>query len=188
MKNPILIDFPHEFYTERLLIRMPLPGDGKVVFEAIQASREELKKWLPFAQKDQLLEDVEANIREAHINFLKRTDLRLLIFHRETGEFIGSSGLHEIDWKVPKFEIGYWINSRETGKGFMTEAVQRITEFAFTDLGAKRVEIQCDTKNVLSRAIPEQLGFTLEGIHYNDSFEVGGDQLRDTCVYAKVSR
>lgn len=186
MKHPILKDFPHEFYTERLLIRSPLPGDGKVVFDAIQASKHELKKWLPFAQKEQTLEETEINLREAHINFLKRDDLRLLIFHRETGKFIGSTGLHNIDWDVPKFEIGYWIDLRESGNGFVTEAVQGVTEFAFKELGAKRVEIKCDTKNDKSRAIPERLDFTLEGIHYNDSLEIGGDKLRDTCIYAKV--
>ena len=41
--NPLLFDFPSEFYTDRLFIRMPKPGDGKVVYDAIQASIQELK-------------------------------------------------------------------------------------------------------------------------------------------------
>ncbi len=49
--NPLLFDFPSEFYTERLLIRMPKPGDGKAVYDAIQASMKELKPWMVFAQK-----------------------------------------------------------------------------------------------------------------------------------------
>lgn len=186
MKNPILKDFPHEFHTKRLLIRLPLPGDGEVVYQAIQASKQDLKKWLPFAQKDQSPEDVEISVSEAHLQFLKREDLRLHVFHRETGDFIGSSGLHRIDWEVPKFEIGYWIDSRKTGKGYMSEAVEGIADFAFRELDANRVEICCDTKNVKSRAIPERLGFSLEGIHYNDSVQIDGEELRNTCVYAKI--
>ncbi len=46
--NPLLFDFPSEFYTERLLIRMPKPGDGKAVYDAIQASMKELKPWMVF--------------------------------------------------------------------------------------------------------------------------------------------
>ncbi|MBP1968636.1 RimJ/RimL family protein N-acetyltransferase [Virgibacillus natechei] len=186
MKNPILKDFPHEIRTKRLLIRLPLPGDGEVVYQAIQASKRDLKKWLPFARKDQSLEDVEISVREAHLQFLKREDLRLHVFHQETGDFIGSSGLHRIDWEVPKFEIGYWIDSRQSGKGYMTEAVEGIADFAFRELDANRVEIRCDTKNAKSRAIPEQLGFLFEGIHYNDSVQIDGGELRDTCVYTKT--
>lgn len=184
--NPILLDFPTEFTTERLLIRMPLPGDGKIVHEAIVASRNELKAWLPFAQKEQTEEETEINIRGSHLEFLKREDLRLLVFHKDTGEFIASSGLHRINWKVRKFEIGYWIDTRQSGKGYMTEAVEGITNFAFTDLQAARVEIRCDTENIKSRAVAERLGFELEGILRNDDFNVEGTQLRDTCVFSKI--
>lgn len=186
MQNPILNDFPNEFYTDRLYIRLPKPGDGKAVYKAIEASKEDLKKWLPFAQKNQTAEEVEANVRNAYAAFLKREDLRMHIFHRETEELVGLTGLHRIDWEVPKFEIGYWIDSRKTGRGYITEAIAGLTEFAFRELDANRIEIQCDAKNVKSRAIPERLGFTLEGIHYNDSVAVDGDELRDTCVFAKV--
>lgn len=188
MQHPILNNFPHEFYTERLLIRLPLPGDGKVVYEAKQASNEDLRKWLPFAQKEQTLEETEVNVREAHIEFLKRTDLRLHIFHRETGAFIGCTGLHRIDWEVPKFEIGYWINSKQSGKGYMTEAVHGVTNFAFRELKANRVEIHCDTKNIKSRAVPERVGYKLEGIHYKDSIAIDRNELRDTCIYAIVQK
>jgi RimJ/RimL family protein N-acetyltransferase len=185
--KPILLDFPTEFTTDRLLIRMPMPGDGKVMYEAINASIEELKPWLPFAQMEQTEEDVEVNIREAHLKFLKREDLRLLVFHKDTGELVASSGLHRIDWDIPKFEIGYWIDSRHSGKGYMTEAVQGITDFAVNELKARRVEIRCDTRNSKSAAIPERLGFTLEGILRNDSLEIGSTtRLRDTSIYAKV--
>ncbi|MFZ3588549.1 GNAT family N-acetyltransferase [Bacillus sp. DJP31] len=184
--NPILLDFPNEFTTERLLIRSPLPGDGKAVHEAIMVSRAELKKWLPFAVNDQSINQVEENIRESHVKFLKREDLRMLIFHKETGEFIGSTGLHRIDWDVPRFEIGYWLDTRHGGKGYMIEAAVGLTSFAFNELKARRVEIRVDTRNVKSRAIPEKLGFELEGIIRNDGLAVDGSGLRDTCIYGKI--
>lgn len=186
MDNPILFDFPHELYTKRLFIRLPLPGDGKAVFAAIQASKAQLQKWLPFANKEQTLEKTEATIRSAHAAFLKREDLRLHIFHRKTKEFIGCTGLHRINWDIPKFEIGYWIDSRKSGSGLMTEAVEAVTNFAFSELKANRVEIRCDTENSRSRAIPERLGYTLEGIMRSDSLAFEGEGLRDTCLFAKI--
>lgn len=50
--NPILINFPHEFETERLLILLSKPGDGKAVNEAIKVLINELKTWMPLAQKE----------------------------------------------------------------------------------------------------------------------------------------
>lgn len=185
--NPIMLDFPHQFTTERLLIRMPLPGDGRVVFEGIIESINELKEWLPFAQFEQTEQGTEQNIREAHIKFLKREDLRLLIFNKETNEFIGSSGLHNPNWSIPKFEIGYWINSRFSGIGLMTEAVEGITAFAIRELKARRIEIKCDSLNRRSKAIPERLGYKLEGILKNEDQSIDGTKLRDTMIFAMTN-
>lgn len=185
--NPILIDFPNQFTTERLLIRTPLPNDGKVVYESIISSFNELREWLPFAQYEQSEQTIEANLREAHVKFITREDLRLLVFHKETNQFIGSSGLHRPDWEIRKFEIGYWIDTRMSGNGYMTEAVQGITNFAFAELKARRVEIRCDTLNYKSKAIPERLGFQLEGTLRSDDFSVDKSQIRDTHIYALIN-
>ncbi|MDM5327339.1 GNAT family N-acetyltransferase [Neobacillus sp. CF12] len=184
--KPILREFPEEFTTQRLLIRKPLPGDGKAVYDAIQASLNELKPWMPWAHMNQTEQDVEANIRDSIAKFITREDLRLHLFNKETGEFIGSSGLHRINWDVPKFEIGYWIDTRFSGRGYITESTEAITKFAFTELNAKRVEIRCDSRNSKSRAIPEKLGFTLEGILINDGISVDSKEPRDTCVFAQT--
>jgi len=185
--EPILLDFPTEFYSRRLLIRMPKPGDGQAVYEAIEASREELQVWLPFARQKQSLEETEANVREAHAEFLMRKDLRLHIFNKETGKFIGSSGLHRINWNVPKFEIGYWIDTRYSGYGYMIEAVEAISNFAFNRLNARLIEIRCDEKKIKSLAIPEKLVFHLDGTLPHDYLSVDGKELRDTCIYSKIT-
>ncbi|WP_110113088.1 GNAT family N-acetyltransferase [Bacillus sp. CGMCC 1.16541] len=184
--NPLLLDFPTEFETDRLLIRMPKPGDEHGMYKAIKDSQADLKEWMIFAQKEQTLEDVTLDIREAHIAFLKREDLRLVVFLKETGELVASSGLHRIDWSIPRFEIGYWINSAFRGKGYMTEAVQGITDFAIRELKARRIEIRCDSRNVKSRGVAERLNFTLEGILRQNGKCVKTGELIDTCVYAKV--
>ncbi|MFD1738783.1 GNAT family N-acetyltransferase [Bacillus salitolerans] len=184
--KPILLEFSDQFETERLLIRSPKPGDGKAVSDAIRASMSELKPWMPFARQEQTDEQVEENIRQSYVQFLSREDLRLLVFRKDTMEFVASSGLHRIDWNVRKFEIGYWIDTRYSGNGYMTEAVQGIASFAFSELQARRVEIRCDSKNSKSRAIPEKLGFVLEGILISNSLSIDETEVRDTCIYAKV--
>ncbi|WP_409305936.1 GNAT family N-acetyltransferase [Peribacillus sp. SCS-155] len=184
--NPSLLELPASVETQRLLLRMPLVGDGKVVNKAIRESIRELKPWLPFVQNTPEVEETEVNIREAHARFLRREDLRYLIFHRETQEFIGTCSLHNIDWDVPKCEAGYWIRTKYSGKGYMTEAIEQLTRIAVDDLHCRRIEIRIETENVKSRAIPERLGFALEAVLKNEDLSVDGEQLTDTVIYAKT--
>ncbi|KEO83648.1 GNAT family N-acetyltransferase [Tumebacillus flagellatus] len=185
--HPILMEFPDRFETERLLVRLPLPGDGKEVYQSILESLEELKPWMPFAHLDQTEADVELNIREAHVKFLQRSDLRLLAFHKDTGELVVSTGLHRLDWEGRLFEIGYWARTKYAGQGLVTEAVRGLEEFAISHLQANRLMIRCDERNVRSAAVAERLGYTLEGILRNESLDiVDGKTLTNTKVYAKV--
>ncbi len=180
-------EMPTEICTERLLLRMPQTGDGKVVNAAIQASLAELRPWLGFAEEEPCPQDTEINLLESRVKFLKKQAFRYLMFDKETREYIGTAGFHSIEWDVPKMEIGYWINTKAAGNGYISEAVSALTELAFTTLECNRLEIQCDAENVKSRAIPEKLGFTLEGTLHNDVRSVDGKRLTDTCIYAKYA-
>lgn len=183
--NPILRDFPDRFETERLLIRAPRPGDGQMLYEAVTESLEHLKPWMPWAHLEVTPEIEEGIVRRMHADFLKREDLPLLLLNKTTGAFIGGSGLHRFDWDVPRFEIGYWVRASEQGKGYITEAVWGIANFAFETLFAERVEIRMDNRNERSWRVAERAGLTLEGILRNDARTVDG-QLRDTRVYAMI--
>lgn len=183
--EPILLSFPDQFETERLIIRAPKPEDWQPIYTAMQASMNELKPWLPFARQEQTEQDVQKTTKEAYLNFLSREDLRFHAFDKETGEFMISSGLHRINWDVRKFEVGYWVDTKHRGKGYVTELVKGLTSFAFRELAANRVEIRCDPKNSRSKAVAERSGFELEGILRNDVIE-GNGELRDTCIFAVI--
>jgi RimJ/RimL family protein N-acetyltransferase len=178
---PILRDFPDAFESERLLIRAPRAGDGAEVHAAIVESLAELRPWMPWAHLDQSADDVEANVREAHADFLARRDLRLHLYLRDGGAFVGSSGLHRIHWDVPAFEIGYWIRTSRAGHGYATEAARRIAEFAFADLAAERVEIWCDARNERSAAVARRAGFVLEARLDRHRRDTGGGLSDSLC-------
>jgi ribosomal-protein-serine acetyltransferase len=183
--TPILRDFPEEFETERLTIRAPRFGDGAQVHAAILESIDHLRPWMPWVHPVPSVEEEEADIRQARTRFLAREEFWLLLFLKHTDTFVGGSGLHRANWDVPKFEIGYWVRQGFAGRGYIGEAVVGITQFAFDALGARRLEIRVDDRNVRSWRIPERLGFLLEGILRNDARDVEG-KLRDTRVYAKI--
>jgi RimJ/RimL family protein N-acetyltransferase len=179
------IDVPEEFESERLLIRAPRPGDGLELNAAIRESFDDLSRWMPWADHVPDVAETEANVCAAYEKYKAKTDLRLHLFLKGTGILIGSSGLHRIDWNVPKFDIGYWVRSSYAGQGYITEAVNAITEFAFRQLGAQRVSICMNSANERSRMVAERAGFEFEGTLRNDDREPDGC-LRDTLVYSKI--
>jgi len=184
--NPILLEFPDSFDTERLTIRAPRPGDGAQVAEALRESIAELRAWMPFARDEPTVEGNEAWVRQAAANWIARKDLPMLLFLKGGGTLVGSSGLHRFDWDIGKFEIGYWVRTKFAGQGYISEAVDGISRFAFAHLKANRVEIRCDVNNVRSAAVARRCGFRLEGILRNDDRGVDGE-LRDTRVFSKIS-
>ncbi|MEK6190218.1 MAG: GNAT family N-acetyltransferase [Carnobacterium alterfunditum] len=187
--NSILLDVPSELETARLILRAPYySGDGEAVNKAIEDSIHELRKWLPFAQEVPTLEETEISLREAHIKFLERENFRFLIFHKDSQEFIGTASLQSIDWEVEKCEIGYWINTKFGGNGYITEAVKALIKYGINELGFHRLEIRCESANLSSRAIPEKLGLKLEGILVNEDLSADGKTLTDTCIEAVTQK
>lgn len=183
--NPILLDFPDHFETERLLIRAPQLGDSAPLTEAVAESLEHLRPWMPWAQHPPVESENEKSIRRGVARWTAREDLWMMLIRKSDGRWIGGSGLHRLQWDVPHFEIGYWVRASEEGKGYITEAVHGITDFAFESLRAERVMIQCDALNTRSAAVAERCGYIFEGRKVHDSLSVEGE-LRDTFVYSMI--
>src|SRR5437588_7349473 len=104
MTDPILRDVPETIETERLRLRAPRAGDGAMVQAAIEESFDELHRWMPWARTLQSAETTELVLRRAAADFIARTDMVFVILRKEDGAYVGGTGLHRIDWSVPKFE------------------------------------------------------------------------------------
>jgi RimJ/RimL family protein N-acetyltransferase len=128
----------------------------------------------------------EAWARERNADWIARRNLSMLLMLKGTPTVVGGSGLHRFDWEARRFEIGYWVRTRFAGQGYISEAVNAITRFAFTHLQANRVEIRCDTRNLRSASVARRCGFLLEGTLRHDTLGIDGD-VRDTLVFSKIS-
>jgi len=187
--NPILLDVTEQIETERLMIRAVMPGDGVAHFPAVQESLVDLRKHLghlPWVEEEPSPLNSEKYCRNMRSSFIKRENLVYFIFLKADESFVGGVGLHRIEWEVPRFEVGYWCRTGAQGKGYIAEAVQGITDFAFSQLAARRVEIRADDFNVPSWKVAENAGFTLEGVLRNWDRDAITNDLRDLRVYAKT--
>ena len=153
---------------------------------AVNESLDDLRPWMPWAKDPVQVEATEARLRAAMAKWITREDLLVHVYLKGTSTFVVGSGLHRIDWHARKFEIGYWCRTGYAGNGFVTEATNALTAFAFERLQANRVEIRCDTRNAKSVAVARRCGFLQEAILRHDDLGVDGN-LRSTYVFSKIS-
>lgn len=188
MVDPLTFPIPESIETSRLVLRCFRVTDAPELHEALVESLAELRAnlwFLPWVAEEQSLQSAEIRCRKAQAGFLLRTDLPYLAFSKQSGRLIGSAGLHRTDWALPKTEVGYWIRSSEVGKGYASEAVVALTEWAFNSLQVQRVELVTDERNTGSRAVAARCGFRLEGTLHSTMQSPDG-RLRNSCVYARV--
>lgn len=128
----------------------------------VDRNREYLRRWLPW---------VDNMISPAQYHSIIPTWLRQFADNngfnagiRYNGALVGSIGFHQIDWHNSQTSVGYFLAKDAQGFGIMSRTVKALLYYAFYELGLNRIEIRCGQQNHKSRAIPERLGFTKEGI------------------------
>ena len=101
------------------------------------------------------------------------------------GRIAGCAGFAVIDPYARMGIIGYWLAREHQGRGLVTRAVSALIDHGFNELGLHRVQISAATDNVRSRAVPERLGFTQEGVLREA--ELVGDEYQDLAVYGLLA-
>jgi RimJ/RimL family protein N-acetyltransferase len=81
---------------------------------------------------------------------------------KETGRLIGDCGLKTAEYGR-QAEIGFTLSREHQGKGYSSEAVSRLLDYAFGDLGLHRIVAIADQENAPSEALLERLGMHREG-------------------------
>jgi ribosomal-protein-serine acetyltransferase len=133
--------------------------DLDALWNAVEPERERLGRWLHCANLLASIEDERGWLEMA--TSPQTADEHFVITVDD--EIAGSAGILMNDLEGDH-EIGYWLVSRFEGRGLMTRACREVVSHAFAEHAAHRVTIAAAVSNARSRAIPERLGFTLDGI------------------------
>ena len=82
----------------------------------------------------------------------------------DSDELIGNCGIHNIDWRNRSGEVGIVIGEKEyQNKGYGTEAMELILEYAFNTVNLNRIELIVYDFNVRAIKLYKKLGFIEEG-------------------------
>jgi len=174
---------PEAFETARFWLRQPQPGDEPEMLAAIEETWEELHMWIPWARTKPTLEELATRNQVLREQYAARTNLVLLVVDKATGAIAGGTGLHRMDWEVPRFEIGYWVRKSFHRQGVARETTAFMRDLCLHTWGAHRVEIHCSDRNLASQRVALACGFTLEARLRHHAREYLDGALGDTLIY-----
>jgi ribosomal-protein-serine acetyltransferase len=136
---------------------------------------------MPWADQDRAA--TESFLRAARRQSQANNGAQFAVMSEE--RIAGVIGVHWIKWTHGTTSLGYWLDEDEQGKGLVTRSVSALLDHAFGDWGLHRVEIRAAPENHRSRAIPDRLGFSKEGI-LRDNERIG-DRFVDHVVYSMLA-
>lgn len=166
----MLLEIPRRIETERLYLRCYEAGDGQWYYAMSQKNRSHLMRYesgnVVMSIKSE--EEAEVVVREIVAEWVARNCFFMGAFDKATDEFVAQIYVGPVNWDLPEFEIGYFVDKDHEGRGFVTEAVKATLGFIFEHLKAHRVRIRCDDTNVRSCRIAERCGLVGEG-HFREN-------------------
>jgi len=173
------------FETERLIIREPQIYDWEFWFkiktdESVMYYMDDLTLF----SKEEAMTDLKRAIED--IKNPQRKTYFFVIALKETGEAIGSAG-YTVEQFLPVGKIvhlGYFMFTDYHSKGYMTEAVKRVIQFAFEENDVYRINTGCLAENIASERVMMKCGMTKES--YRKAFTWHDGKMKDRLTYGML--
>lgn len=147
-----------ELKTERLILRHYGLSDFDDVHE-YAGDKDDIKYMLFLPNETE--EDTREFLRDVESEWAKDEpdyyEFGLIL----DGKLIGGVGLYMEDNRT-KAELGWTLNKRFRGKGYVTEAAKAIMKYAIDEFHVTEIFAHCDTRNIPSARVMERLGMELE--------------------------
>ncbi|MBE5738781.1 MAG: GNAT family N-acetyltransferase [Clostridiales bacterium] len=151
------------YETDRLIVRQWEDKDYIDLYE--YASDSDVTKFLSFPTYTSL-EVAKTRIACVKEDYLKNEVLNdYCIEHKDMGRVIGSIGI--VSYKQSnegEVQIGYVLNPKFQGYGYMTEALLGMFKYIKSQGIAKRIVLQHDVENIKSGNVMKRAGMTFEGV------------------------
>ena len=170
--------------TSRLILRRAVRDDAEPMFRN-WASDPEVTKYLTWPAYEKV--DTAYLILDLWISAYEKSDFyQWMIVLKELGEPIGSISVVRQNDRVAEAEIGYCIGSQWWHRGIMTEALNAVISYLFTEVGMNRVAARHDPNNPHSGGVMRKCGMTYEGT--NRACDRNNQGICDAAQYSILRR
>lgn len=132
------------------------------VFAAIDRSRDNLRRWMPWVDQAKRPADITPHWTECQERCQRGELVDYVVVLN--GTICGRVDIHDISIWSETGSFGYWLAADAQGLGLMTRAVTALTTLAYLDLELNRLQISMATGNERSRRVAERVGYRREAV------------------------
>lgn len=176
------MEFEIEGYVARLINR----NDASVFFKLIQTNRSRLEDFFAgTVNKTGDLEATKNHCLKIETMIQEKTYFPFLLFDKPNKNAIGLIDFKNVDWNVPKAEVGAFIDHDYEGKGIISKAGSRLMNELVNHYGFKKIYCRAAVENTRSIATILNYGFELEGTLRRD-YKTTDGRLIDLNYYGKL--
>ena len=177
----------NEVNFEHYSIRILGAGDVEIFFGLIDRNRARLEAFFSgTVARTRTTADTEVYLAEILVKIENRTYLPFMIQDNATGSYVGFVDIKNIDWNIPKGELGFFIDSKYEGKNLSTRAFTIFTFYCFSHLGFNKLFLRTHESNLSARRLAEKCGFEVEGIIRKD-YKTTEGELVDLIYFGRIS-
>lgn len=157
--------------------------DLEAYYTLINNNRDRLKSYFPKTiESTQNLQEAKNHLSKINQKFVNKEIYPFGVFKNKL--LIGWLSLKNIDWRIPKGELAYFIDKKYEGNGIISSALKEIIKFAFNELKMEKIYTRTGSDNLGSKKLAIKYGFKQEGILRNE-FRLNGE-LIDTIYFGKL--
>ena len=177
LNDAIFNKFP-EIESKRLLFRQLRKDDASYIL-SIRTDKK-VSRYIDTVAP-QTIKDSEKRISRIQTTFNEQKGITWAIVDKITNTLIGDFGIWRLDKDNSRGEIGYVLDPRYWGKGYMKETITTLVHYAFNDLNLHSLEANVNPDNKNSKQLLLNVGFKQEA-YFRENYLFDGRFL-DSEIY-----
>ncbi len=167
-------------------IRLINNNDSKGIHQLIQNNLKRLEDtFAGTVSKTKTIDKTKEFIEDAVNRIQLKTYFPFVIIDKTTQRLIGFIDIKNIDWNIPKAEIGYYIDVNYDGKGIASNALKVIVNYSFDTLKMNKLFLRTTICNIGSQKVAEKNSFEKEGYIRQDYKTMSG-KIVDLIYYGLI--
>jgi RimJ/RimL family protein N-acetyltransferase len=175
-----------EIASPLLLLRPYKLSDASRLFSLIDSNKEMLQDYFPMSVENTTsVMATRKYILDRNSERKHGQSLFAGIFTADGKQLIGQICAKDMNWRVPKCEMGYFIDKNFLRKGIGSAALRLFSDHCFEKLSIAKITLRIEPQNIASKKLAKNCGFEMIGLAKND-FRSSTGRLMECELWEKI--